>query len=542
MIKMKKALAKLGLVGALALTLVVVTACADNGDSSDGGADENGNLDHLIVGIAIEARTLDLHRTNDVGSSQVSRQIFETLVFQDDDMAIIPGLAHHWELYNDRVWEFHLNEGVYFHNGQPLTAYDVAATFERAAESPHIAAILGMIDVSTIEVVDDLTIRVGTEEPFAPFLSHLAHAAAGIMNAEDLANAEEPEDPEVLDTDLDRHPNGTGPFMVVDAREWVSGDQIQLHRFDDYHATIPGRDLPSFSQMTIRFIGEANARMVALEAGEIHIDLTPTAENFARVENTEGLRLESAAGLRTEYLGMNVEQEYLSNPLVRQAINYATDVQAIIDAIYQGHGAAGQSHLSANVFGYNPDIEGFPFDVERARELMAEAGFEDGFSVTLHANTERQDRVDIAQILEQQLREINIDITIATFTWPELLNILDAGEADMFLIGWTSVTGDGDYGLFPLFHSSQHGSAGNFTRYNNPEVDALLEAARISTVTEDRLAYYHRILEILRDDTPWVVMLQEEPSAFVNYDIVLDGFSINPVGTHYLGDITLGSE
>lgn len=533
---MKKALKTLSFIGILALTLFVVTAC-DNGESAGGGEGE------LIVGIAIEARTLDLHRTNDVGSTQVSRQIFETLVFQDNDMNIIPGLAHSWEQYDDRVWEFHLNEDVYFHNGQQLTAYDVATTLERAAVSPHITAILGMIDVSTIEVVDDLIVRIGTYEPFAPFLSHLAHAVAGIMNAEDLANAEDLDDPEAaLDTDLDRHPNGTGPFMVLDARDWVSGDRIELHRFDDYHATIPDRDLPSFSQMTIRFIPEPNSRMVALEVGEIHIDLTPTAENIARVENEDGLRLESTAGLRTEYLGMNVEHEHLSNPIVRQAINYATDVQAIVDAIYQGHGAVGQSHLSANVFGHNPDIEGFPLDVPRARELMAEAGLADGFSITLHANTERQDRIDIAQILEQQLREINIDINIATFTWPEILNMLDAGEVDMFLIGWTSVTGDGDYGLFPLFHSSQHGSAGNFTRYNNPEVDGLLEAARISTVTEDREAYYHRILEILRDDTPWVVMLQEESSAFVNYNIVLDGFAVNPVGTHFLGNITLASE
>ena len=530
---MKKAFKNLSLLSALLLATVVVTACDDN----NGGSAYDG--DELVVGIAIEARTLDLHGTNDVGSTQVSRQIFETLVFQDEDMNILPGLAHTWEQYNDSVWEFQLNEGVYFHNGQPLTAYDVAATFERAADSPQVAAILGMIDVSTIEVVDDLTVRVGTAEPFAPFLSHLAHAAAGIMNAEDLANAEDSED---FDTNLDRHPNGTGPFMVVEATDWVSGDRINLARFDDYHATIDGRDLPSFSQLTIRFIGEPNARMVALEAGEIYIDLTPTTENFDRVANAEGLRLESAAGLRTEYLGMNNEHEHLSNPLVRQAINYATDVEAIVEAIYQGHGAVGQTHLSANVFGHNPDIEGFPFDVERAQQLMAEAGLEDGFSISLHVNTERQDRVDIAQILEQQLRAINIDINIISLEWAQMLVLLDEGEPDLFLLGWTSVTGDGDYGLFPLFHSSQHGAPGNYTRYTNAEVDALLDAARISVDADERLDYYHRVLEILRDDTPWVVMLQEEPSAFVNYQRITGGFAINPVGTHYLGNITLSSE
>ena len=537
----------------LAVSLFLV-ACGDNGnsagnDADDGNGDdaeitdeidndetvsENGDgTGHLVVAIAVEARTLDLHGTNDMGSAQVSRQIFETLVLQDEDMNIIPGLAHSWEQYNDRVWEFHLNDGVYFHNGDRLTAYDVEATLHRAAGAAQIAAIVGMIDPDTIEVVDELTIRVGTPEPFAPFLSHLAHSAAGIKNINELENSGNGSGD--FDSDLDRLPVGTGPFQFS---EWISGDRIVLTRFDDYHATIESRSLPAFDELTFRFIADSSVRVIALETGEIHIDLNPQADDFSRIENLADLRLEWVEGLRTEYLGMNVEHEHLSDQRVRQAINYAVDVEAIVNAIYQGHGSVGQTQLAANVFGHNPNIEGFPFDVDRALELMAEAGLEDGFSISLYANTERQDRVSIAQIVEQQLAAINIDVNIVTIEWAQMLNVLDEGNADLFLLGWTTVTGDGDYGLFPLLHTSQHGPPGNYTRFSNADVDRLLDAARESVDTEERLAFYFEAQEILREEAPWVVMLQERPSVFVNYQHV-QNLVLNPIGTHFLGDVRL---
>ncbi|MCL2560050.1 MAG: ABC transporter substrate-binding protein [Turicibacter sp.] len=543
---MKLTFKKLSLAAVSALALLLLVACGgdENGNGYESG-DENGNgdavadgLDHLLVGMAVEPRTLDLHGTNDMASAQVSRHIFETLVLQDEDMNIVPGLAHTWTQYNDRVWEFELNDNVYFHDGTRLTAYDVYATFQRAAGSPQIEAILGMIDPATIEVVDELTIRVGTPEPFSPFLSHLAHSAAGIKSADVLAEIADDASGD-LDANIDRLPIGTGPFMFENANTWVSGDRIALVRFEDYHATIEGRDLPAFSELTFRFMGDAGARFAALETGEIHIDLNPITDNFPRVADTANLRLEYVDGLRTEYLGMNNEHEHLSNVIVRQAINYAINVEEIVEAIYQGHGAVGQTQLAANVFGHNPNIVGFPHDVDRALELMAQAGLEDGFSIVLHANTERQDRVNIAQIVEQQLAAINIDVEIIQLEWATLLNLLDDGESDMFLLGWTTVTGDGDYGLFPLLHSSQHGPPGNYTRFTNADVDRLLDAARVSVDVDERLELYFEVQEILRDEAPWVVMLQERPSAVINYSIV-SNLILNPIGTHYLGDIQLG--
>jgi peptide/nickel transport system substrate-binding protein len=533
---MKTTWKALSIIAMVLLALLVVTACGGNENAAD--SSDNG-LDHLIVGTAVEPRTLDLHGTNDVASAQITRQIFETLVLQDEQMNIIPGLAHHWEQYNDRVWEFHLNDDVYFHNGAKMTAYDVEATFRRAAESAQVAAILGMIDVDTIEVVDELTIRVGTPEPFAPFLSHLAHSSASIMNADALAETTAEGASEDLDANIDRLPIGTGPFKLERDADWMSGDSIVLTRFDDYHAISASRNLPEFSRLTIRFISDASARLAALETGEIHMDLDPITDNFPRIETTDNLRLESVDGLRTEYLGMNNEHPYLGNPLVRQAINYAIDVETIVETIYQGHGAVGQTQLAANVFGYNPNIEGYPFDVDRALELMAEAGLEDGFSIVLHANTERQDRINIAQIIEQQLGAINIDVSIVTMEWAQLLTLLDEGNSDMFLLGWTTVTGDGDYGLYPLLHSSQHGPAGNYTLFTNAEVDRLLDAARSSIDVQERSDLYFEAQEILRMEAPWVVMLQERPSVVINENVVYN-FVLNPIGTHYLGDIRLG--
>ena len=513
---------KLTVFGVLLVVAVFAVACGADDNNDSGSADSS--RDYLVVGLASEVRSIDLHATNDQASAIIMNHIFETLVVQDENMNLNPGLALDWELVEEnRIWEFNLREDVYFHNEEPFTAHDVAFTFNRAVESAHVEAILGMVDPSTIEVIDDHTVRVGTFEPFAPFLAHLAHSAAGIMNEIAVEQA----------NDVERQPVGTGPFTLL---EWVSGDRIVLERFEDYHASIPGFPMPTIREITVRQMPDQTSRLNALETGEIDMDLNPQVDNFSTIESYDNLKIISVEGLRTEYIGMNSNHPYLSNPLVRQAINYAVDVDDIVVNIYQSHGIAGTTVISGSVFGHNPNVEPFPFDLDRARELMAEAGLEDGFSATIYANVERQDRVDIITIVAYRLAEIGIDLEVQTMDWPTLLTVLDDGEADMFALGWTTLTGDADYGLFPLFHSSQAGAAGNQTFFANDDVDRLLDAARNSTDPDERLAYYFEAQEIIREETPWIIMLQEEPTVALLSSI--EGFTLLPTTTHYFGNIT----
>lgn len=501
---------------------LALAACSGQEQTSAGEGDYR---DTVVAALAAAPVSTDLHATNDVPSAQIHRHIFETLVFQDLDMSLNPGLATSWELIDDRVWEFNLREGVYFHNGEPFTAEDVAFTFERAAASPQVAPILGSIDVATIQVIDDHTVRIGTYEPFAPFLSNLAHAAAGIMNEAAVLEAGE---------EVGRRPVGTGPFTLV---EWDATNEITLERFEDYHGQNPLRPFPSdIRRIVIRQIPEASVRAIELETGAIDIDLNPVPSNFSRLEADENFSVLYVPGLRTEYIGLNNQHPYLSDYRVRQAINYAVDVDSIIAAIYEGHGATGATVISENIFGHNPNIEPFPFDVERARELMAEAGMEAGFTTNIYANSERQDRVDVVTIIANQLAAININLNIVQMDWPSLLVHLDGNDAAMFALGWTAVTGDGDIGLFPLFHTSQQGAAGNRVLFSDARVDELLEIGRTNTDPQVRLDAYFEVQEILREQAPWIILIQEQPTVAINNAV--QGFIVDPTGSYYLGNLT----
>ena len=509
----------------LALVLTVVSVglflIACEGDSQQ-GADSEGGRDYVIAAQASEAISVDIHGTNDIPSAQIHRHIFETLIFQDVDMNLHPGLATSWELIDDRVWEFTLREGVYFHNGDYFTAEDVAFTFTRAAQSPAIGPILGMIDVSTIEVVDTYVVRLGTYEPFAPFLFNLAHAASGIMNERAVEEAGD---------QVGREPVGTGPFTLY---EWTPNQQAVLVRFEDYHGEI--RPIPTMNRIVIRQIPEASSRLIELETGGIDIDLNPVPDNFSRIEELGEFNIVTIPGLRTEYIALNHRHEHLGDRRVRQAINYAVDVDAIIQAVYNGHGTTGASVISENIFAHNPAIEPYPFDLDRARELMAEAGLETGFSANIYANSERQDRVDIVTIIANQLAEINIELNIVTMDWPSLLEYIDGGEAPMFALGWTATTGDADIALFPLFHTSQIGPAGNRTAFSHPRVDELLEIGRANSDVDIRKEAYFEIQEILREEAPWLITVQETPTVVVRDSI--QGFAVDPVQSNYLGDLT----
>jgi len=511
----------------LVLSFILIACGGDADPETTNDIPPLGELrDSITVAQATEPVSTDLHATNDVPSAQIHRHIFETLIFQDVDMSLNPGLATDWELIDDRVWEFTLREDVYFHNGEAFTADDVAFTFTRAASSPSVTPILGNIDVTTIEVIDTHTIRLGTYEPFAPFLSNLAHAASGIMNEVAV---------EYAGDNVDRQPVGTGPYKLV---EWIANDQVVLERFEDYHAQNPFRPMPGIRQIIIRQISDTAARAIEFETGTIDIDLNPAPNNFPRIEEDGNFTILSAPGLRTEYIGLNTSHEYLSDYRIRQAINYAVDVDAIIESIYQGHGTTGASHISENIFGHNPSITPFPYDVERARELMAEAGVPDGFTTTIYANSERQDRVDVVTIIANQLAEININLEIRQTDWATLLTLLDTNEPAMFALGWTAVTGDADIGLFPLFHSSQHGSAGNRILFANDRVDELLELAQATTDNQARLDAYFEVQEILRDQAPWIITIQEKPTVAINNAV--QGFTVDPTGSYYLGNLTIG--
>jgi len=505
---------KLSLIATAAFAALVMTACGATGGSA------GGNQDRLVVAQSSDAITLDLHAGNDASSSLVSGQIFETLIVQTPDMELVPGLATEWTLLEDGItWEFKLREGVTFHNGEPFTANDVKFSFERAAGFAQVAPILGDIDVSSIEVVDDHTIRVATYHPFAPFLRNLAHGAAGIMNQTAV---------EAAGDTVGQNPVGTGPFEFVN---WINGDEIELRRFEDYWG-----DLPAYETLVFRAIQENANRLIELETGQIDIAIAIAPQDVARVEADDNLVLLRQPNFSTQYIGMNTNDPILSDVRVRQAINYAVDVDLILETVLSGVGGRAVGPFGSNVWGFNPNLTGYGFDEERARELLAEAGYPDGFEIELWSSNSGTGPI-IVEAVQNMLGRVGIRVNVSQMEWGAYVEALNQGNHQMFIMGWGTITGDADYGLYALFHSSQDPSAGNRFFLDVPGLDELIDEAR--SLTDDdarREQLYWEIQEIIVEEAPWVFLITGE--TVVATSTRVQGLRLAPSNHHRFAPVT----
>lgn len=512
----------------LLVLALFITGCNGNGGTTEGTATDGQTdteavagegAEEFIVGQGADPVSLDPHGQNDQSSSRVRVQIFDTLLTQDKDMEFQPALAESWEQVDDTTWEFKLREGVTFHNGEAFTSDDVIYSLQRAIESPNTGHIVDMIDPNGFEKVDDHTLRIKTHQPFGPFLAHLAHPASSIANQKAVEEAGD---------DVDITPVGTGPYKLAD---WARGDRVTLERFDDYWG-----ETAKTKRIVFRNIAENANRTIELETGGIHLAYDIPPNDIDKVEGNDELQLFRDANFSTTYVGFNCEKEPFDNPLVRQAINHAINMDEVVEAVYFGTGSKAAGPIGPNVTFSNQELQPYEYNPEKAKELLKEAGYENGFETTIWTN-DNQLRMNIAEIMQNQLREVGITATPEVLEWGAYLSQTAQGEHDMFILGWVSVTGDADYGLFPLFHSSQFGDAGNRTFYSNPEVDQLLETGRNSTDENERNEAYQKVQEIIRDEAPWIFTWLGEDLTGASAKI--SGFELHPAGHYRLKGVTL---
>ncbi len=477
----------------------------------------------LTVAQGADAVSLSPHDTNDQPSARVMKQIYDTLIIQTEELELEPGLAESWTQIDELTWDFDIRPGVVFHNGDPLTASDVAFTLNRLRD-PEVAApgafIIGFVD--SIEAVGDMTVRVTTRDPFAPILAHLSHTATSILNERAVTEAGEDYGTEVV--------VGTGPFMFV---EWEIASQITLERNDAWWG---GEVLPEF--VVFRPITEGTVRAIELEAGAIDIayDLQTSPRDAMRAQENPNLITTEQPTLSTAYVGFNAQKAPFDDVRVRQAINHAVDIEPMIDAILEGFGGVASGPISDMVFGAHTDLEPYAFDPERARQLLAEAGYADGFTTSIWTN-DNPIRMQIAEIMQAQLLDVGIRADVQVLEWSTYLEDTAAGAHDMFILGWVTVTGDADYGLYALFHSSNFGSAGNRTFWSSPRVDELLDLGRSEADPELREAFYLEAQEIIRDEAPWVFLYLTIEVNGTQSNV--SGFVPHPAGHHRLHNVSV---
>ncbi|MRG87889.1 glutathione ABC transporter substrate-binding protein [Salinibacillus xinjiangensis] len=511
------------------LAILMMTGCTSEpqtGGSSDSeGAEGSGNGsaagDELIIAVLSDATQLDPHTGTDIPSANVYHgKIYEGLVKQDENMEIQPALATEWEPIDDVTWEFTLREGVKFHDGTPFNAEAVKKNFERILSeeiaSPR-ATLFEMIE--EVKVVDDYTVQIKTAYPFAPLLANLAHYAGGIVS---------PTAAEKYGKELGQHPVGTGKFKF---EEWTPGSQITLSTYDEYWG-----ETPSYETVVYKVVPEDATRIAMVETGEAHLAEPVPVTEIERIENSDSMSLNRSQGLGTDYLGFNVQKEPFNNKKVRQAINYAVDTEQIIEGVYNNVGTVADSPMGPGVWGYNENVEGYEYNIEKAKELLKEAGYEDGFKTSIWTN-DNQARVDVAEVVQSQLKGIGIEAEINVMEWGAYLEATANGEHDMFILGWSNMTGDADYNQYFLFHSEAQGTPGNRTFYENEKVDELIDAGRQETDPEKRLEIYAEAQKIEVEDAPAIFLRYDENLVAVNNNV--EGFWMHPAGIYMIDDITI---
>src|SRR5699024_8592008 len=277
-------------------------------------------------------------------------------------------------------------------------------------------------------------------------------------------------------------------------------------------------------------------RIDMVETGDAHIAEPIAVSNKSRVEESENMDLYQSEGLGVDYIGFNTQKEPFDNKLVRQAVNYALDMELLVEHVYYGVGIQADGPIGPAVIGYDPDLEGYEYNTEKAKKLLEEAGYPDGFETTIWTNDD-QVRKDVAENAQAQLKEVGIDVSIEIMEWGTYLDKTSTGDHDMFILGWSNMTGDGDYNQYFLFHSDSIGGQGNRSFYENPEVDKLIDETRRESDPDKRDELYSEVQQIELEDAPMALLRHTEYVAAVHNDV--EGFWLHPSRIMMLKDVTV---
>lgn len=485
----------------LVLVLILLTACGKDKINIK-------EKDTLIVAQGADARTLDPQKAIDTPSVRVYQQLYNQLIKKDEKMQIIPDLAEKWDIVDLKTTIFHLRKGIKFHNGEILTAEDVKFTLDRMKEQPTVSFLIDEIEKT--EILDENTVKVVTKRGFGPLLNHLSHPGASILNKKAVLEKGD---------SYGQHPIGTGPYEFV---EWQSGDRVTLKAFKDYY-----QGEAKIKNIIMRSIPEGTNRTIALETGEVDIVYDVEPVDIDKIKENKKLKFLMEPSLGNSYLGINTTKKPFNDIRVRQAMAYAINVKDIIEVAYKNTATPANSPIGAKIPGYNKDAKQYEFDKEKAKQLLSEAGYPNGFKTSIWVN-DNIIRKDIATILQDQFNSIGIEVSIETLEWGAYIDRTARGEHDMFILGWVTVTGDGDYGLYPLFHTSAHGRPGNRAFYSNTKVDKLLDLARTSIDQDERNKAYQEVQKIVQEEVPIITMVNTDQN--VGMQNYISNFVLHPTG------------
>jgi peptide/nickel transport system substrate-binding protein len=437
-----------------------------------------------------------------------------------------PGLAESWDISEDGTeYTFYLRQGVKFHDGTDFSADAVLHEIDRLTnednpyyvynqEGVHSFANFTWGSVENVEKIDDYTVKITLSEPHAPFLSSLAMAWSGMVS---------PAAFETYGWDVVDNPVGTGPFKLV---EWVRNDHLTLEANPDYWDGAPKVD-----KLIYQVVPESAVRLLKLEQGEVDILADVNPDDYQRIRDNPDLVMLDQPGLTVNSVVLPADSPILSDVRVRQAINYAVNKDEMNEFLYKNAAVTAATGMPPILWGYPEDLEPYPYDPEMAKELLAEAGYPDGFDYKMlcYENPRGYNPVGIkmAVAIQEYLAAVGINVELETLEWGAFLDARrQADNIDMGMAGWSGDNGDPDNFLWEMF-STDNIPVGNTTHYSNPELDEILRTARTTPDQETRAELYKEAAQIIHDDAAWL---------FINHTLHVrahranvEGYVLNPL-------------
>lgn len=492
----------------------------------------------LVFGRGSDSVGLDPALENDGESFKVCDNLYETLVtYAEETTEIRPLLARSWEISPDRLtWTFHLRTGVRFHDGTPFNAqamlfslgrqFWVDHPFHRVEGTYKYWKDMGMDEiVADLQAVDDSTFVIRLKEPNAPFLSNLAMNFCAAVSPTAVARYR---------GDFFKNPVGTGPFRLV---EWRKDERLVLARFEEYWG-----ERPLLDQLVFKPMQEASVRFLELRQGTIQGLDALTPEYLESIRSDPNLQLLTQPGMNVGYLAMNLDRPPFDNRLVRLAVNHAVDKQSLVDNLYGGLAVPAKNPIPPTMWGYNDRIEEYAFDPERARALLREAGFPNGFDTELWAMPAPRPYMPqpdkIAQAIQAQLERVGIRARIVQWEWGTYLDKVSNGDHPMALLGWVGDNGDPDNFLYVLLDlAAATKPAQNIAFYRSQELHDLLVAARRSADPGERARLYAQAQEVVHRDAPWVPLVHATQT--MAFQRRVHGFTLHPTGSHWFRRVSL---
>ncbi|RIU90064.1 ABC transporter substrate-binding protein [Oceanobacillus picturae] len=482
-------------IGFLILVIMTLAGCSNEGETAGGSEDDSNTL---VLAQAADIPSIDPQNSLSTTGDRVHRNMFSRLFMWDNELALQEDLVDTYKQIDEETWEFTLKEAT-FHNGEVVTAEDVKFSLERVMTDETLKEYPYFKQLKEVNVKDEQTVEIITDGPMPTILNLLAKSGSDILPK---AYFEE-----VGIEGFQEKPIGSGPYQFED---WIRDDRVTLVPFEDYYG-----DKPKWDKVEVRAIPESSTRVGELLTGGVDVATDIPPNEWERVESESGVDLVNGETTRVSLLMVRTTEGYVtSDPKVREAIDLAIDQQAIVDSVLQGTGVPVRTRVPEGVFGTNPDLTNTRvYDVERAKELLAEAGHPDGIDITFTSSRGRYPLdSEVAQLIVSMLSEAGINAELKLLESSAFLDEYNSkSNEELIMIGLADGLLDASYSLV---HYTEERAAGQ-TDYKNEEVEELFNAAGQNLDEEERKKQYQLIQEIVAEERPHIFLYQNA----VNYGV-----------------------